>query len=115
MSFVPEGHGVEEAFWFRVSELELPVLSGVGGVVDAGLVAGAGGHEEGFVGGEGYDGAEIERLGAGDLRGLPELAIGRAEVCAVGAGGPGDSFRDGADAAEAFSGLGGKDLRWRLG
>ena len=68
------------------------MFAGVRGVVDAGLLAWAGGHEECFVGGEGYDGAEIERFSAGDLCGLPELAIGRAEICAMATGGPGDFF-----------------------
>ena len=37
---IPEGHRVEESFGIGVGELKLPVLSGVGGVVDAGMVAG---------------------------------------------------------------------------
>jgi hypothetical protein len=41
---IPENHGVEEGFGIWVGELELPMAAAVGGVVDAGLVAGAGGH-----------------------------------------------------------------------
>ena len=59
VGWVPENHGVEEAFGVWVGELKSPVLAGVGGVVDAGLVAGTGGHEESFGGGEGHYGAEI--------------------------------------------------------
>ena len=44
MSSVPEDHGVEEAFGIGVGELELPGFAGVGGVVDAGLIGGTGGH-----------------------------------------------------------------------
>ena len=104
---VPEDHGVEEAFGICVGELELPVLAGVGGVVDAGLVAGAGGHEESFVGGESYYGAEIESCGVGDLGGDPGAAgVGGAEIGSVGAGGPRDFARDGAYSAQAFRGVG---------
>ena len=35
VSAIPEGDGVEESFGIRAGELELPVLAGVGGVVDA--------------------------------------------------------------------------------
>ena len=44
MRGVPENHRVEEPPGFLVGKLERPVLAGVGGVVDAGLWAGAGGH-----------------------------------------------------------------------
>jgi len=113
---IPEGDGIEEGFGIGVGELELPVLAGVGGVVDAGLVAGAGGHEESFVGGEGDDAAEIESGGVGDLGGRPGAAgVGGAEVGAVGAGGPRDLLRDGADAPEIFRGVGGLSLAGGLG
>ena len=59
----------KKCFGIGVGELQLPVLAGIGGVVDAGLVAGSGGHEEGFVGGEGDDAAEIEGGGVGHLGG----------------------------------------------
>jgi len=113
---IPEDHGVEEAFGIGVGELELPVLASVGGVVDAGLIAGTGGHEEGLVGGEGYDRAEIQSGGVRDLGGEPGVAgIGGAEVGAVRAGSPCDVMRDGAYAAEIFGGVGGMSFRSGLG
>ena len=39
---VPEGHAIEEAFRVLIGELQRPGFAGVGGFVDAGLVAGAG-------------------------------------------------------------------------
>jgi hypothetical protein len=91
VGWVPENHGVEEAFGIGVGELKAPVPAGVEGVVDAGLVAGTGGHEESFVGGEGNYGAEIEGSGVRNLGGEPGAACVRgAEVGAVSAGGPRD-------------------------
>jgi hypothetical protein len=116
VGWVPENHGVEEAFGIFVGELELPVLASVGSVVDAGLVAGTGGHEESFDGGEGNNGAEIEGGGVWDLGGSPGAAcVGGAEVGAVSAGGPCDIVRDGAYSAKIFGGVGGMGLRGRLG
>ena len=63
VSWVPENHGVEEAFGIAVGELELPVLAGICSVVDAGLVAGTGGHEERFIGRERYYGSEVQSGG----------------------------------------------------
>lgn len=83
----------------------------VGGVVDAGLVARSGGHEESFVSGEGDYGTKVKRFGAGDLFGDPDAAIGGAEVGAVSTGGPRDLTRYGADAAEGFGRERGTDLR----
>ena len=62
---VPEGDGVEEGFGIAAGELELPVLASVGGVVDAGLVAGSGGHEKGFVSGKGDKATKIQVRGVG--------------------------------------------------
>ena len=91
VGWIPEDHGVEESFRIFVGELELPVLAGIGGVVDAGLVAGAGGHKERFARGEGNDGAEVECFGAGNLSGDPVAAgVCGAEVGAVSAGRPGN-------------------------
>jgi len=90
VSGIPEDHGVEKSFGIGVGELELPVTAAVGGVVNAGLVAGTGGHQESFVGGEGDNGAEIEGFGAGDLFGDPDVAVGGAKICAVSAGSPRD-------------------------
>jgi hypothetical protein len=101
VSWIPESDGVEEGFGVGVGELELPVLAGVGGVVDAGLVAGTGGHKESFIGGESYDTSEIEAGGVGDLGGDPVASrIDRAKVGAASARGPRDFLRDGAYASE---------------
>ena len=90
------------------------MAAGVGGVVDAGLVAGSGGHEESFVGGEGDDAAEVEGFGAGYVVGDPDVAVGGAEVGTVRAGSPGDFLRDGAYAAEIFCDAGEAGLRGGL-
>jgi len=56
-----------------------------------GKFAGAGGHEEGFVGGKCNDGAKVEGGGVGDLGGCPGAAgVDGAEIGAVGAARPGD-------------------------
>ena len=94
VSVIPENHRVEERFGIGGGELELPVLAGVVRMVDAGLVAGSRGHEESFVGGEGNNGAEVERFGAGDLGGNPGSAgVGGSEVGPVCPRGPCDVFR----------------------
>ena len=83
-------------------------MAAVGGFVEAGLVAWAGGHDDGGVGVEGLDAAEVEFFGSGwDGAGLPEVAgVFGAEDGAVGAAGPGDSVADVVDAAEAGGGVG---------
>ncbi len=83
-------------------------MAAVGGFVEAGLVAGAGGHDDGGVGVEGLDAAEVEVLGVGwDGAALPEVAgVFGAEDGAVGAGGPGDARADVVDAAEVGGGGG---------
>ena len=109
---VPECHRVEESLGIRVGELKLPVLSGVGGVVDAGLVAGSGRHQERFVGRESDDAAKVERGGVRDLGERPGAAsVGGAEISAVRAAGPRNLAGDGADAAQAFGGMGELDAR----
>lgn len=116
MSGIPKGDGVEEGFGIGVRKLELPVLAGVGGVVDARLVAGSGRHEESFVSREGDDAAKVESGSVGDLGWDPGAAgVGGAEVDAVGAGGPRDLLRYGADTTEIFRGVGGMSLAGRLG
>lgn len=112
---IPEGDGIEKSLGIGVGELELPVQACVRSVIDAGLIAGAGGHEESFVGGEGDDSAEVERGGTGDLSGSPGAAcVDCAEISAVGAACPDDFLGDGADASEVFGGVG--ILQgWRLG
>ena len=52
-------NGVPEAFFVGVGEEEFPGLAAVGGFVEAGLVAGAGGHDDGGVFVEGLDAAEV--------------------------------------------------------
>jgi hypothetical protein len=71
---IPENHRIEKSFGIGVGELQLPVLAGIDRVVDAGLIAGTGGHEKSFVRGEGNDGAEVEGFGARDLSGNPGAA-----------------------------------------
>ena len=51
--------GVPEAFFVWVGEEEFPGLAAVGGFVEAGLVAFAGGHDDGGVFVEGLDAAEV--------------------------------------------------------
>ena len=96
-----ELYRVPEAVFVGVGEEEFPGLAGVGGFVEAGLVAGAGGHDDGGVFVEGLDAAEVEFFGAGgDGAGLPEVAaVFGAEDGAVGAAGPGDSAAYVVDAA----------------
>ena len=100
--------GVPEAFFVGVGEEEFPGLAAVGGFVEAGLVAGAGGHDDGGVFVEGLDAAEVEFFGSGwDGAGLPEVAaVFGAEDGAVGSAGPGDSAAYVVDAAEAGGGVG---------
>src|ERR1700729_3522987 len=99
---------VPEAFFVGVGEEEVPGLAAVGGFVEAGLVAGAGGHDDGCVGVEGLDAAEVEFFGSGrDGAGLPEVAaVFGAEDGAVGPAGPGDSGAYVVNAAEARGGVG---------
>src|SRR5271156_1716734 len=66
---------VPEAFFVGVGEEEFPGLAAVGGFVEAGLVSGAGGHDDGDVFVEGLDAAEVEFFGSGgNGAGLPEVA-----------------------------------------
>src|ERR1700680_434503 len=104
MSGVPENHRVEEPFGVLVRKLQRPVLAGVGGVVDAGLVAGTGRHQEGVGGGEGDHGAEVESSGVRNLVSQPvATAVGGTEIGAVSTAGPGDLLGDGTDASEVFA------------
>jgi len=99
---------VPEASFVGIGEEEGPGLAAVGGFVEAGLVAGARGHDDGGVGVEGLDAAEVEVLGVGwDGAALPEVAgVFGAEDGAVGAGGPGDALAYVVDAAEVGGGGG---------
>ncbi len=101
-------NSIPEAFFVGVGEDELPRLAAVGGFVEAGLVAGAGGHDDGGVFVEGLDAAEVEFFGSGrDGAGLPEVAaVFGAEYGAVCSAGPGDSSADAVDATEADGGVG---------
>src|ERR1700679_311554 len=103
-----EAKAIPEAGLVWVGEEEGPGLAAVGGFVEAGLVASAAGHDDGGVGVEGLDAAEVEVLGAGwDGAGLPEVAgVFGAQDGAVGAGGPGDALADVVDAAEVGRGGG---------
>ncbi len=105
---VEEKYGVPEAFFVWVGEEEFPGLAAVGGFVEAGLVAGAGGHDDGGVFVEGLDASEVEVFGSGgDVAGLPEVAaVFGAEDGAVGAAGPGYSAACVVNAAQAGGGVG---------
>ncbi len=98
--------GVPEAGGVGVGEEEGPGLAAVGGLVEAGLVAGAAGHDDGGVLVEGLDAAEVELFGAG--RGgavLPHVAaVLGADDRAVRAAGPGDAAADVVDAAQVGGG-----------
>ena len=109
--------GIPEAVFIGVAENQLPRLAAVGGFVEAGLVAGAAGHDDGGVFVEGLDAAEVEFLCAGrDGAGLPEVAaVFSAEDGAVGAAGPDGSAAGVGDAAEAGGGVGVFDVPLGLG
>src|SRR5581483_5396922 len=98
---------VPEAVSVGVGEEESPGLAAVGGFVEAGECAFAGGHDDGGVVVEGLDGSEVEVLAAGRFGAeLPdEAGILGAEDGAVGAGGPGDASADVVDAAEVGGGV----------
>ena len=101
-------NGVPEALFVGVGEEKFPSLAAVAGLVESGLVAGAGGHNDGGVFVEGLDAAEVEFFGAGgQVAGLPEVAaVFGAEDGAVGSAGPGDSATYVVDAAEAGGRMG---------
>ena len=102
-----ELESVPEAFFFRVGEEEFPGLAAVGGFVEAGEVAFAARHDDGGVGVEGLDTAEVEFFGSGrDGAELPDVAaVFGAEDGAVGSAGPGYSVAYAVDAAEAGGGV----------
>ncbi len=99
---------VEETGRVGVGEDQFPGAAAVGGFVEAGEVSFAGGHDDGGVGVEGLDAAEVEFFGAGwGGAALPEVAaVLGAENGAVGSAGPGDSAAEGVDAAEAGGSVG---------
>src|SRR6516164_738524 len=106
MIAIPEGEAVVEALRIGVGELKQPVLAGVGGFVDAGLLAGSGSEQVRFIGAEGFDVAEVEFFCAGDLGGNPGLAgVSGAEIRALGATSPYNAGGDGAHAAQVFGGV----------
>jgi len=91
-----------------VSEEQLPGVAAVGGFVNAGEVAFAGGHDDGGIGVESLDAAEVQMLCAGRSRAmLPNIAaVFGAENGAVGSRGPGDVAADGVDTAQVGGGGG---------
>ncbi len=99
---------VPEAVLVRVGEEELPGSAAVGGLVEAGEVAGAGGHDDSGFGIEGLDAAEVEAFGVGwDGAGLPVSSIvGGEEDRALGSAGPDDAVTDVVNAAKAGGGVG---------
>lgn len=96
-------NGVPKAIFVWVGEEEFPGLAAVGGFVEAGEVAFAAGHDDGDIGVEGLDAAEVEFFGSGwDGAELPdEAAVFGAEDGAVGSAGPGDAVAYTVDAPEA--------------
>ena len=102
---------IPEAVGIGVGEYEVPGLAAVGGFVEAAERTFAAGHDDGGVGVEGLDAAEVELLGAGrDGAALPEVAgVLGAEDGAVGAAGPGDPVADVVDAPEVGGGRSGRD------
>ena len=101
-------NGVPEAVFVGVGEEQLPRLAAVGGFVEAGLIAGTAGHNDGGVFVEGLDAAEVEFLCAGwDGAGLPEItAVFGAKDGAVGTAGPGDSSAYVVNTTQAGGGVG---------
>src|SRR6185437_5569498 len=60
-----EPKSIVEASRILVLIQEFPGVAAVGGFVEAGLVAGTAGHDDGGVGVEGLDAAEVEFFGVG--------------------------------------------------
>jgi len=109
---IPERHAIEKAFGILVGELQSPVFAGVGGFVNARLIAGTSTQQVGEVGAEGFHIAEVERFCARNLRGLPGISsIGGAEIGSVSTAGPGNLVGDGANPAKVFGGVGFLDGR----
>src|SRR5690348_4734104 len=107
IGFGSDKNVIPEAIGVGVGEDELPGVAGVGGFVEAAEGAFADGHDDGGVGVEGLDAAEVEVVGAGwSGAALPVLAVvGGAEDGAFGAAGPGDTLAEGVDAAEVGGGV----------
>ena len=79
------------------------MLAPVGRVVNAGLVAGPGGHQEGFVCGKGNHPAEVEHRRVGYLLGSPRHStIESAQESAMGTAGPRDLSRYGTHSPQAL-------------
>jgi hypothetical protein len=109
---IPEGDRVEESLGIVVGELKLPVLSGIGSVIDAGLLAGPGGHQESLVARESHYATKVERGRVRNVRGRPGAsAINCAQISAVSAAGPGNLPGDSADSTKALGGMGDLDPR----
>ncbi len=99
---------IPKAFFVGIGEDELPGFAGVGGFVEAGEVAFAGGHDDGGLGVEGLDAAEVQFFGVGwgGARLPGGAVVGGVEDGALGAAGPCYSVAEGVDAAEAGGGVG---------
>ena len=89
-------------------------MAAVGGLVEAGLVAGTAGHDDGGVGVPGPDAAEVELFGSGwHGAALPHVAaVLGAQDGAVGSAGPGYSAAHGVDATQAGGGSARLHLPW---
>jgi len=104
---VPESHAIDKSLGIVVGELQGPVFAGVGGFVDARAITRAGAQQVGEVGAKGFHIAEVERLGAGDLGGLPGVSgVHGSQIGAVGTGGPRESVGEHADATKIGCGIG---------
>lgn len=100
----PEAEDIPEAVRIWVGKDEGPSLAGVGRFVEAGKGAFATRHDDGRVGIEGLDAAEVEVLGVGWASAvLPVVAaVFVVKNSALGAGGPGDSLADGVNATKIY-------------
>lgn len=112
-----EDHRIPEAGLVGVGEEELPMGAGVGGLVEAGQRAGAGGHHHGRVCVPSPDAAEVELGCVGrSCAALPVLAaVSGAEDGSVGSAGPCDFGINGVNSAEPGCGVAGLHLPWTGG
>jgi len=99
---------IPEPILIWVREDRHPRLAAIGGLVEAAEVAFAAGHDDGGVGVEGLDAAEVEVFGVGwGLAEEPGCAVvGGVEDGAVRARGPGDAVAHVVDAAQVGGGVG---------
>lgn len=98
---IGEGHAIEEAFGLMIGELEFPGMP-FAVVIDARLIAWAGGEEECFVA-NCFHTAEVEVFCAGNVVDRPmSTAVFRHEISAVRSTRPNFIVVDDAHAAQGF-------------